>query len=137
MDDAAKKPLTEVRGFDQGVRSSKLCQKQRLSGGSRIVCGPRSSERRIGDKEVCQPARRDGKPDKGDAETRCADQGNGQTDRKVYHVGNKKRAHDAKPAQDAVGDTLSITVAREGQMQTVSLTLGEKNAQTQQAQKNS
>ena len=31
----------------------------------------------------------------------------------------------------------SITVAREGQMQTVSLTLGEKNAQTQQAQKNS
>ena len=39
--------------------------------------------------------------------------------------------------QHAAGDTLSITVAREGQMQTVSLTLGEKNAQTQQAQKNS
>ena len=38
--------------------------------------------------------------------------------------------------QHAAGDTLSITVAREGQMQTVSLTLGEKNAQTQQAQKN-
>ena len=37
--------------------------------------------------------------------------------------------------QHAAGDTLSITVAREGQMQTVSLTLGEKNAQTQQAQK--
>ena len=32
--------------------------------------------------------------------------------------------------QHAAGDTLSITVAREGQMQTVSLTLGEKNAQT-------
>ena len=39
--------------------------------------------------------------------------------------------------QHAAGDTLSITVAREGQMQTVSLTLGEKSAQTQQAQKNS
>ena len=39
--------------------------------------------------------------------------------------------------QHAAGDTLSITVAREGQMQTVGLTLGEKNAQTQQAQKNS
>ena len=39
--------------------------------------------------------------------------------------------------QHAAGDTLSITVARDGQMQTVSLTLGEKNAQTQQAQKNS
>ena len=39
--------------------------------------------------------------------------------------------------QHAAGDTLSITVARKGQMQTVSLTLGEKNAQTQQAQKNS
>ena len=39
--------------------------------------------------------------------------------------------------QHAAGDSLSITVAREGQMQTVSLTLGEKNAQTQQAQKNS
>ena len=39
--------------------------------------------------------------------------------------------------QHAAGDTLSITVAREGQMQTVSLTLGEKNAQTQQPQKNS
>ena len=39
--------------------------------------------------------------------------------------------------QHAAGDTLSITVAREGQMQTVSLTLGEKNTQTQQAQKNS
>ena len=38
----------------------------------------------------------------------------------------------------AAGDTLSITVARDGQMQTVSLTLGEKNAQTQaQQQKNS
>ena len=37
----------------------------------------------------------------------------------------------------AAGDVLSITVARDGQMQTVSLTLGEKNAQTQQAQKNS
>ncbi len=37
----------------------------------------------------------------------------------------------------AAGDTLNITIARNGQMQTVSLTLGEKNAQTQQAQKNS
>ena len=38
----------------------------------------------------------------------------------------------------AAGDTLSITVARDGQMQTVSLTLGEKTASTtQQAQKNS
>ena len=34
----------------------------------------------------------------------------------------------------AAGDTLSITVARDGQMQTVSLTLGEKNAQTQAQQ---
>ena len=41
------------------------------------------------------------------------------------------------PAARRRSDTLSITVAREGQMQTVSLTLGEKNAQTQQAQKNS
>ena len=39
--------------------------------------------------------------------------------------------------EHSAGDTLSITVARDGQMQTVSLTLGEKNAQTQQAQKNS
>ena len=39
--------------------------------------------------------------------------------------------------QHAAGDTLSITVARDGQMQTVSLTLGEKNAATAQAQKNS
>ena len=30
--------------------------------------------------------------------------------------------------EHAAGDTLSITVARDGQMQTVSLTLGEKNA---------
>lgn len=30
--------------------------------------------------------------------------------------------------EHSAGDTLSITVAREGQMQTVSLTLGEKNA---------
>ena len=34
----------------------------------------------------------------------------------------------------SAGDTLSITVARDGQMQTVSLTLGEKNAQTQAQQ---
>ena len=40
--------------------------------------------------------------------------------------------------QHSAGDTLSITVARDGQMQTVSLTLGEKNASTTaQAQKNS
>ncbi len=39
--------------------------------------------------------------------------------------------------QHSAGDTLSITVARDGQMQTVSLTLGEKNAQTQAQQKNS
>ena len=39
--------------------------------------------------------------------------------------------------QHAAGDTLSITVARDGQMQTVSLTLGEKNAATAQVQKNS
>ena len=32
--------------------------------------------------------------------------------------------------QHTAGDTLSITVARDGQMQTVSLTLGEKNAST-------
>ena len=30
--------------------------------------------------------------------------------------------------EHSAGDTLSITVARDGQMQTVSLTLGEKNA---------
>ena len=34
----------------------------------------------------------------------------------------------------AAGDVLSITVARDGQMQTVSLTLGEKTAQTQAQQ---
>ena len=39
--------------------------------------------------------------------------------------------------QHAAGDTLSITVARDGQMQTVSLTLGEKNAAAAQTQKNS
>ena len=41
--------------------------------------------------------------------------------------------------QHAAGDTLSITVARDGQMQTVSLTLGEKTASTTtaQTQKNS
>ena len=32
--------------------------------------------------------------------------------------------------QHTAGDTLSITVARDGQMQTVSLTLGEKNTST-------
>ena len=32
--------------------------------------------------------------------------------------------------QHSAGDTLSITVARGGQMQTVSLTLGEKNNST-------
>ena len=30
--------------------------------------------------------------------------------------------------EHSAGDTLSITIARDGQMQTVSLTLGEKNA---------
>ena len=39
--------------------------------------------------------------------------------------------------QHAAGDTLSVTVARDGQMQTVSLTLGEKNAASAQAPKNS
>ena len=37
--------------------------------------------------------------------------------------------------QDTAGDTLSITVARDGQMQTVSLTLGEKNASNTAAQR--
>ena len=37
----------------------------------------------------------------------------------------------------AAGDVLSITVARDGQMQTVSLTLGEKNNQTQAQQQQS
>ena len=40
----------------------------------------------------------------------------------------------------SAGDTLSITVARDGQMQTISLTLGEKNsttaAQQQESQQN-
>ena len=39
--------------------------------------------------------------------------------------------------QHTAGDTLSVTVARDGQMQTVSLTLGEKNAASAQAPKNS
>ena len=37
--------------------------------------------------------------------------------------------------QHTAGDTLSITVARDGQMQTVSLTLGEKNASNTAAQR--
>ena len=37
--------------------------------------------------------------------------------------------------QHTAGDTLSITVARDGQMQTVSLTLGEKNASNTTAQR--
>ena len=37
--------------------------------------------------------------------------------------------------QHTTGDTLSITVARDGQMQTVSLTLGEKNASNTAAQR--
>ena len=37
---------------------------------------------------------------------RRADQGNGQANGKVYHVGRKERAHDPKAAKDAIGPSI-------------------------------
>ena len=75
-----------------------------------ILRRPRSSERRIGDQKVCKPPCRDGKPDKGNAKARCTEQGNGQADGKVYHICNEERAHDAKPAQHAIGRHLDANM---------------------------
>ena len=67
-----------------------------------FILWPRSSKRRIGNKEVCKPTCRDCKPNKSNAKTRCTNQSNRQADCKVYHICNKKRPHDSKSAKNAI-----------------------------------
>ena len=73
-----------------------------VAGCSDSIIRPRFSKRRIGNQEVCQPARRYGKPDKCNTEARCKNQSNRQTDRKVYHISYKKWTHDSKSTQNSI-----------------------------------